>query len=334
MASITANFSAISALQDLNRSPAEFETAPSRNNSSISSNISRDFGAIRSVSRSVGYEVSGFGREREALDRLSSDTDIAVAAGNAVGKLLSEMKDIALSASDSTIGASVRYTLNNSFGSLRDQISSIVSNADLNGRNILRDANVGRNITYLQNSLSSADGFRSGNITYLQNSLSSANSFRSGNITYLQNSLSSADGFRSGNITYLQNSLSSADSFLSSNITYLQNSLSPADGFRSGNITYLQNSLSAAGGNFTFSSDVRVDTPRNALSAVQQVEASQQNLSAVLERLGGSTSEADVDGSLDQSAARSASRAISAFLANSDQSISNGSAGRALAFFR
>jgi flagellin len=54
-----------------------------------------------------------------------------------VTDLLSQMKEKALAASDSTLDPTSRAALNNDFISLRDQITKAISNADFNGTNLI-----------------------------------------------------------------------------------------------------------------------------------------------------------------------------------------------------
>jgi flagellin len=58
-------------------------------------------------------------------------------AGQTVSDLLTQMKQKALAASDTSLDSTSRAALNSDFQSLRDQITQVVSNADFNGTNLL-----------------------------------------------------------------------------------------------------------------------------------------------------------------------------------------------------
>ena len=63
---------------------------------------------------------------------------IALAAGQSISDLLNEMKAKAAAASDLGLDAASRAAINNEFISLRDQINTIVNNADFNGTNMIK----------------------------------------------------------------------------------------------------------------------------------------------------------------------------------------------------
>ena len=73
-----------------------------------------------------------------SLQRGQSTLDVAISAGTQVSDLLTQMKAKALAASDSGLDQASRDALNSDFKSLRDQITTIVSNADFNGSNMIK----------------------------------------------------------------------------------------------------------------------------------------------------------------------------------------------------
>jgi len=74
---------------------------------------------------------------KDSLARGSSTIDVALAAGESVSDLLTQMKEKALAASESTLDTASRNALNEDFRALRDQIAKAVSNAEFNGANLL-----------------------------------------------------------------------------------------------------------------------------------------------------------------------------------------------------
>jgi flagellin len=75
-----------------------------------------------------------------------------LAAGEAISDLLVEMKSKALSATDTSLTTGQRAAYDEDFVALRDQIASIVSNAEFNGANLIDGS-----VTDLQ-AIANADG--------------------------------------------------------------------------------------------------------------------------------------------------------------------------------
>jgi len=63
---------------------------------------------------------------------------VALSAGTSVSDLLTQMKEKALAAADTTLDTNSRNALNSEFTSLRDQINKVVGNATFNGGNMLQ----------------------------------------------------------------------------------------------------------------------------------------------------------------------------------------------------
>lgn len=63
--------------------------------------------------------------------------DVGIAAAEAISDLLIELKERATAASDTGLDSASRNSLNDDFGQLRDQITSIVSTAEFNGINLV-----------------------------------------------------------------------------------------------------------------------------------------------------------------------------------------------------
>jgi len=82
-------------------------------------------------------DVASLTAVQNSLDRSTSATDVAVAAGQSISDLLTEMKAKALAASDESLDQASRDAYNADFVALRDQIANIVSNATFNGINLI-----------------------------------------------------------------------------------------------------------------------------------------------------------------------------------------------------
>ena len=152
MASVNTNYGAMVALQQLNSTNSALETTQTRINTGMKVASAKDNGAIYAIAQGMRSDVAGFGVVKESLDRASSTVDVAIAAGEAVSDLLIDMKEKALGAADASLTSSQRSAFNEDFKALRDQIATIVSNAEFNGVNLINNTTTG------VSGLASADG--------------------------------------------------------------------------------------------------------------------------------------------------------------------------------
>ena len=150
--SVNTNAGAMVALQNLNKTNAEMGEVQNRINTGLEVSSAKDNGGIFAIAQRMRSQVAGFGVVQQSLDLASSVTDVGLAAGEAISDLLVEMKEKALAASDVSLDSASRTALDAYFAALRDQISTIVSNAEFNGTNLI-DGSVS-SITALAN----ADG--------------------------------------------------------------------------------------------------------------------------------------------------------------------------------
>jgi len=98
----------------------------------------KDNAAILSIAQLLKADVAGLNSVKGSLDRAISTTDVALAAGDGVSDLLLQLKEKAVTASDPGLDDVSRQALNEEFGALRDQITSIVDNAEFNGTNAVK----------------------------------------------------------------------------------------------------------------------------------------------------------------------------------------------------
>eukprot|EP01031_Cornospumella_fuschlensis_P010526 gene10525-12893_t len=69
--------------------------------------------------------------------RASRPADVSIAAGESVSDLLLQLKEKSLSATDKSLTTAARTALNEDFKAIRDQITTVVTNAKFNGVNLL-----------------------------------------------------------------------------------------------------------------------------------------------------------------------------------------------------
>lgn len=140
------------ALQNLNVTSKDLDAVQSRINTGRKINSAKDNGAVWAIAQSQHSTSQALNAVKDSLMRGQSTIDVAVAAGESVSDLLTQMKEKALAASDASLDSSSRTALNEDFKALRDQIGKAVSNADFNGTNMIKSG--GSTVTALAN----ADG--------------------------------------------------------------------------------------------------------------------------------------------------------------------------------
>lgn len=135
--SVNTNAGAMIALQNLGSVSSNLDTTQTRISTGLRVSSAKDDGGIFAIAEGLRADVRSYGAVQNSLSRGVSTVDTALAAGEAIGDLLSEMKEKALAASDSSLDTASRDALNEDFTALRDQITTIVDNAEFNGVNLL-----------------------------------------------------------------------------------------------------------------------------------------------------------------------------------------------------
>jgi len=164
MATINTNAGAMIALQNLTKTNMELEQTQARINTGLAVSSAKDNGGIYAIAQSMRADVAGYSAVGNSIDLAVSSVDVALAAGEAISDLLIEMKEKALAGADSSLDTASRTALNEDFKALRDQIDTIITNADFNGTNLINGSTAGIS------ALANADG--SSSITIADEDLS------------------------------------------------------------------------------------------------------------------------------------------------------------------
>lgn len=135
--SVNTNPGAMIALQNLNKANMELREVQNRINTGLEVSSAKDNGGIYAIAQRMRSQVAGYGVVQQSLDRGDATLDVALAGGEAISDLLIEMKEKALAAADASLDTASRSALNEDYTALRDQIDTIVSNAEFNGLNLL-----------------------------------------------------------------------------------------------------------------------------------------------------------------------------------------------------
>jgi flagellin len=154
MLSVNTNTGALVALQYLNQTQSQLSSTQSAINSGMKVANAKDDGAVFAQAQNMRGTVAAYQSVQDSLSRGMSTVDVAMSAGQSISDLLIEMKAKALSASDTSLDTASRSAMNQDFIALRDQISTIVTNAQFNGYNLVDGS------TTQVTSLASTDGTR------------------------------------------------------------------------------------------------------------------------------------------------------------------------------
>ena len=252
--SVNTNYGAMVALQQLNSTNMSLTETQSRINTGLKVASAKDNGAIYAIAQGMRADVKGYGVVLESLGRANSTVDVAIAAGSAISDLLIDMKEKALGASDESLTATQRSAFNEDFKALRDQIATIVANAEFNGVNLINGSTA--EITAFAN----ADG--TANITVLDENLS-----LSGSIVTLSSTASMGTAsIASGYVATIEASLNNLNQALARLGT-----ASKALTIHSTFVTKLSDSLEAGIGNLVDADMARESAKLQALQTKQQL---------------------------------------------------------------
>jgi flagellin len=141
--SINTNVGAMTAVRLLGNTTRDLEALQSRISSGLKVANAKDNGASYGIAQQQRAEVRAFEAIQQGLGRASSAADVALAAGEAVSDVLVQMREKALAATGTTISATSRTAYNNEFIALRDQVASILANANFDGLNLVAGSPLG-----------------------------------------------------------------------------------------------------------------------------------------------------------------------------------------------
>ncbi|HWF63161.1 MAG TPA: flagellin [Rhizomicrobium sp.] len=200
--SVNTNPGAMTALQYLNQTQGQLNQTQGEINSGLKVATAKDNGAVYAIAQNQRASVAGLQSVINSLNNGSSSIDVALSAGQSISDLLIQLKQQALSASDSSLDTASREALNASFQALLGQITTIVSNATFNGSNLVNGS------TQMITALASSDGSR--HVTTLAQNMS-----LSGPVVLISAAASiSTQASASSLIRTIQTSLTNVDSAL------------------------------------------------------------------------------------------------------------------------
>lgn len=137
MLSVNTNYGAMIALQNLGTTNKELAKAQNAVNTGLKVAGPKDNGAIYAIAQGMRTDIQAYTAVTNSLNRAISSVDVAVSAGQALSDLITQMKEKALAAADTSIDQNSREAYNADFTALRDQITKIVDNAAFDGLNLI-----------------------------------------------------------------------------------------------------------------------------------------------------------------------------------------------------
>ncbi len=135
--SVNTNVGAMLALQNLDSTSSQLTQTQQIISTGLKVASAKDDGATYAIAQSQRATVASLDAVKDSLNRASSATDVAMSAGDSITDLLTQMKEKALAASDTSLDTTSRQALDNDFASLRDQITTTIANASFNGIDLL-----------------------------------------------------------------------------------------------------------------------------------------------------------------------------------------------------
>jgi len=136
--SINTNNGAAIALQNLAMTQNSLQTVQQRLSTGLKVGSAKDNAAVYAIAQNTRANVAGLDSVKSSLSRGQSAVDVASTAGQSISDVLSQMKEKALAAADTSISTASRQALTDEFTSLRDQITKITTNASFDGMNLIK----------------------------------------------------------------------------------------------------------------------------------------------------------------------------------------------------
>src|ERR1700754_1904524 len=129
MLSVNSNYGASVALQSLNSTNKELTAVQNRINTGYKVASARDNGAVFAIAEGQRARVTSIAAVKDGIDRANSAIDVALSAGESIGKILKEMKTKAVAAQAADLSTEQRAALQTDFDALRSQIDQIANSA-------------------------------------------------------------------------------------------------------------------------------------------------------------------------------------------------------------
>ena len=148
--SVHTNKSALTALQNLNKTNDQLADVQNRVNTGLMIANAKDNAAVWAIAQGQRADIGALGAVKMSLQRAQSISEVSATAGETVSDLLVELKQKVVAAMDTSLDTNSRTALNSDFKSILRQIGQVTQNAAFDGANLL-DGSIGTNIQFLAN---------------------------------------------------------------------------------------------------------------------------------------------------------------------------------------
>lgn len=135
--SVHTNSSALIALQNLNKTNQQLADVQNRVNTGLKVQGAKDNASVWAIAQGQRADVGALNAVKMSLDRATSITDVALAAGETVSDLLNQLKEKVVAAKDASLDTAARNALNSDYKAIVKAIGDAISNAEFDGANIL-----------------------------------------------------------------------------------------------------------------------------------------------------------------------------------------------------
>lgn len=135
--SVNTNASALLALQQLNRTTTNLTNTQSRVSTGLRVQGAKDNAAVWAVAQNQRADMNALESVKTSLNRATSITDVALAAGQQISDILVDIRNKATAAADPSASAATRKAYNDEFQSLLKSLQSFSQNANFDGENLL-----------------------------------------------------------------------------------------------------------------------------------------------------------------------------------------------------
>jgi len=135
--SVHTNTSALIALQNLNKTNEQLADVQNRVNTGLKVQGAKDNASVWAIAQGQRADVGALNAVKMSLDRATSITDVALAAGETVSDLLNQLKEKVVAAKDASLDTAARNALNSDYKAIVKAIGDAISNAEFDGANIL-----------------------------------------------------------------------------------------------------------------------------------------------------------------------------------------------------
>ena len=147
--SVHTNKSALTALQNLNKTNDQLAETQNRVNTGLRISNAKDNAAIWAIAQGQRADIGALGAVKISLQRATSIAEVSLTAGDTISDLLVQLKEKVVSAMDTSLDVNSRVALDSDFKALLRQITQVVDNSTFDGANLFKGN--GGNIQFLSN---------------------------------------------------------------------------------------------------------------------------------------------------------------------------------------